>query len=191
MSTSPVVLILGSGSNVGKHVAQAFAAKGYKVALASRSLKGEDSTADRVHISSDFADPESVIRTFSKVKELLGVPSVVVYNGNTVVEKVDPHTDILEAAAATLNDGKHPLALPWTDFSRGLAINTTSAYVAAQQAALGFAQLPHSASKTFIYTGNILNTKTIPVFLDLGVGKTATAYIIESASICYSDRGFK
>jgi NAD(P)-dependent dehydrogenase (short-subunit alcohol dehydrogenase family) len=80
-STSPVVLILGSGSNVGNHVAQTFAEKGYKVALASRSLKEEDSRPDRVHISSDFSDPQSVIKTFSKVRESLGVPSVVVYNG--------------------------------------------------------------------------------------------------------------
>ena len=80
-STAPVVLILGSGANVGKHVAQTFAAKGYKVALASRSLKEEDSTADHLHITSDFSDPESVIKTFAKVKALLGSPSVVVYNG--------------------------------------------------------------------------------------------------------------
>lgn len=38
-STTPVILILGSGPNIGQHLAQAFAAKGYKVALASRSIK--------------------------------------------------------------------------------------------------------------------------------------------------------
>ncbi|KAJ5137202.1 short-chain dehydrogenase [Penicillium atrosanguineum] len=41
----------------GQHVAQAFAAKGYKVALASRSLKEETSNADQVHISADLLDP--------------------------------------------------------------------------------------------------------------------------------------
>ncbi|KAJ5144743.1 hypothetical protein N7448_002135 [Penicillium atrosanguineum] len=173
--TAPVVLILGSGSNVGNHVAQTFAAKGYQVALASRSLKEEDSTADHLHISSDFSDPESVIMTFSRVRELLGTPGVVVYN----------------AAAATFNDANDPLALPLTNFARDLTINTTSAFAAAQQAALSFTDLPDSASKTFIYTGNILNTKTLPVFLDLGVGKSATAHVIESAAKAYSDRGFK
>lgn len=83
VNTSPVILILGSGPNIGKHVARAFAAKGYKVAQASRSLKEADSTADQVNISSDFSDPESIIKTFSKVKSLLGLPSVVVYNGKT------------------------------------------------------------------------------------------------------------
>jgi hypothetical protein len=72
-----------------------------------------------------------------------------------------------------------------------LIVNTASPFVAAQQAALGFAQLPESASKTFIYTGNILNTTVIPPLLDLGVGKSATAHIIQSAAAAYKDRGFK
>ena len=80
-STSPVLLILGSGANIGQHVARTFAAKGYKVALASRSLKTQDSSADQLHIASDLADPESVAGVFSKVKASLGQPSVVVYNG--------------------------------------------------------------------------------------------------------------
>lgn len=80
-NASPVILILGAGPNIGKHVARAFASKGYKVALASRSLKEADNTGEQVNISSDFSDPESVIKTFSKVKSLLGSPSVVVYNG--------------------------------------------------------------------------------------------------------------
>lgn len=81
---SPVLLILGSGSNIGQHVARAFAAKGYKVALASRSLKEEGSTVDQVNISSDLSNPESVIGVFSKVKASLGLPSVVIYNGKNV-----------------------------------------------------------------------------------------------------------
>jgi NAD(P)-dependent dehydrogenase (short-subunit alcohol dehydrogenase family) len=80
-STSPVVLILGAGSNVGKHVARAFASKGYKVALAARSLKEADDTPDQINIPSDLSDPDSVVRTFAKAEEKLGVPSVVVYNG--------------------------------------------------------------------------------------------------------------
>jgi len=174
-STSPVILILGSGPNVGQHVARAFAAKGYKVALASRRLKEEDSTMDQVNISSDLSDPDSVIGVFSKVKALLGLPSVVIYN----------------AGAATRNDAKNPLSLPLVDFTRDLNINTISAFVAAQQAVLGFEQLPDSASKTFIYTGNILNTTTMAPLMDLGVGKSATAHIIESAATAYIDRGFK
>jgi NAD(P)-dependent dehydrogenase (short-subunit alcohol dehydrogenase family) len=80
-SSSPVLLILGAGSNVGQSVAKAFAAKGYKIALVSRSLKEEESTEDQLNISADLLDPDSIIPIFSKVKESLGLPSVVVYNG--------------------------------------------------------------------------------------------------------------
>lgn len=86
MSTSsPVVLILGSGPNVGSSVARGFAAKGYKVALVSRSLKEGDSTADQVSIPADLSDPDSVIAAFSKVKASLGLPSVVIYNGRPLL----------------------------------------------------------------------------------------------------------
>lgn len=66
-----------------------------------------------------------------------------------------------------------------------------SAFIAAQQAALGFKHLPDSAFKTFIYTGNLLNTTTMAPLLSLGVGKSATAHIIECASKAYSNEGFK
>ncbi|KAJ5994688.1 short-chain dehydrogenase [Penicillium waksmanii] len=174
-STTPVILILGSGPNIGQHVAQAFTAKGYKVALASRSLKEEASNADQVHISADLSDPHSVKGIFSKVKASLGLPSVVVYN----------------ASAGAPNNPADPLSIPLADFSRDLHVNTTSAFVAAQQAALSFERLPDHSSKTFIYTGNILNETTIASLLDGGVGKSATAHIIRSAAAAYSDKGYK
>ena len=79
--TSPILLILGSGPNIGQHVARAFIAKGYKVALTSRKSKEEDNSKDQVNISSDLSNPDAVAGVFSKVKSLLGIPSVVVYNG--------------------------------------------------------------------------------------------------------------
>jgi hypothetical protein len=100
-------------------------------------------------------------------------------------------SDSREAAAATFNDAKNPLGLSLTDFTHDMNVNTTSAFVAAQQAVLAFEQLPESASRTFIYTGNILNTTTMGPLLDLGVGKSATAHIIQSAAKAYQDKGFK
>jgi NAD(P)-dependent dehydrogenase (short-subunit alcohol dehydrogenase family) len=81
MSYQKVALVLGSGPNVGLHVSRAFAAKGYKVALASRSSKTEESASDLVHFQVDLSDPSSVPELFTKVKDSLGTPSVVVYNG--------------------------------------------------------------------------------------------------------------
>ncbi|KAJ5226099.1 hypothetical protein N7468_007324, partial [Penicillium chermesinum] len=174
-TTSPVILILGSGPRIGQHVAKAFSAKGYKVALASRSQKKEDSQTDQLHIAADLSDPHSVKDVFSNVEERLGLPSVVVYN----------------AAAAIFNSPDDPLAVSLDDFTRNFSINTTSALVAAQQAASSFARLPSNSSKTFIYTGNILNDTPIANLFDVGVGKTATAYIIRAAATAYSIKGFK
>lgn len=82
MSTaSPIVLILGAGSRIGASVATRFAAKGYQVALASRSASEANNTANQIHIQSDFSDHSSVVNVFAQVKSLLGIPSVVVYNG--------------------------------------------------------------------------------------------------------------
>ena len=78
---SPVVLILGAGSNVGHHVTKAFRDKGYRVALAARSVKESDNTAEQVYLPSDFSHPDSVAKAFSKLKGSLGIPSVVIYNG--------------------------------------------------------------------------------------------------------------
>lgn len=80
-TTSPVILILGAGSRIGKSVAKTFAAKGYKVALASRTASEANNTADEIHIQSDFADLGTVANAFAQVKTKLGIPSVVVYNG--------------------------------------------------------------------------------------------------------------
>lgn len=71
-------------------------------------------------------------------------------------------------------------------------VNTTSALVAAQQAALGFAQLPPSASRTFIFTGNCMNEKiVIAPLMDAGMGKSATSHMILTAATVYADQGFK
>ena len=91
-ANSPVALILGAGSNIGQHVARAFASQGYKHALAARSLKEEDSTAEEMKICSDFSDPESVVKAFAKVEAQMGIPSVVVYNGmrNDLLSNLKP-----------------------------------------------------------------------------------------------------
>jgi NAD(P)-dependent dehydrogenase (short-subunit alcohol dehydrogenase family) len=173
--SSPIVLILGAGSNVGQHVARAFAAKGYKIALAARTVRESDNTSEQINVPSDFADPDSIVTAFAKVKASLGVPSVVIYN----------------ASAGKPNDAKNPLSLPLAQLNNDFTINTASAFVAAQQAVLGFEQLPASASRTFIFTGNVLNTTIIAPLLSAGVGKSATAHIIQNAASAYADRGYK
>lgn len=82
MSVTPkVILIFGAGPRVGAGIAEAFANKGYKVAHASRKPNAPVDGVNQVHVPCDLSDPESVPSVFSKTRELLGVPSVVVYNG--------------------------------------------------------------------------------------------------------------
>ncbi|CRG90358.1 hypothetical protein PISL3812_07402 [Talaromyces islandicus] len=78
--TSPVILILGTGPNIGEAVARTFASKGYKAALAAGHSRGPDSTDNQLHITSDFANPDDAAHAFTRVKQVLGIPSVVVYN---------------------------------------------------------------------------------------------------------------
>ena len=78
---SKIILILGSGPNIGSHLARTFSSKGYKVATASRSPPKIDDGVD-LHVTVDLAKPETVPGVFEKVrKELGGEVSVVVYNG--------------------------------------------------------------------------------------------------------------
>lgn len=80
MSYQKVALIVGSGPNIGQSVANAFAAKGYKVALASRNAKKADN-AEQSSFQVDLSVPSTVPDLFKQVKEQVGTPSVVIYNG--------------------------------------------------------------------------------------------------------------
>lgn len=80
MST-PVLLVLGAGSGIGLSVAKAFAAKGYKVALAARSIQDGVGEDGYLRVQVDLANTEAVRTVFAKVRETLGIPTVVVYNG--------------------------------------------------------------------------------------------------------------
>lgn len=82
MSSPPVLLLFGCGSNIGASVAEAFKSQGYYLALVSRSIDEETSTVTELHIQADLSDTSAVPNIFEKVKEKFGTPpSVVVYNG--------------------------------------------------------------------------------------------------------------
>ncbi|CAF3528176.1 unnamed protein product [Fusarium graminearum] len=172
---SPVILILGYGANIGQSVARKFSSQGYRVAVAARSVKEADSTDTQLNIPSDFTKTNDIVNAFDKVKKEFGTPSVVVYN----------------ASAGNFSPAKDPFDLPLEDFNNNVTINIRSAFVAAQQAVAGFAQLPDSASRTFIYTGNVLNVAMLPQFLAAGIGKSGAAHMIWNASAAYKERGYK
>jgi NAD(P)-dependent dehydrogenase (short-subunit alcohol dehydrogenase family) len=82
MSTStPVLFILGAGPGIGQSVAEAFAAKGYKVALAARSLQEGLGDDGYLRLKLNLTKPEDIEAAFARVTKTFGIPSVVVYNG--------------------------------------------------------------------------------------------------------------
>ena len=96
-----------------------------------------------------------------------------------------------EAATSSPSNKQDPLSIPLDGFAESLNVNTVSALAAALEAAKSFATLPASASRTFIYTGNVLNVAILPKFLSQGVGKSGAAHMIWAASAAYKDRGYK
>ncbi|KAI9703433.1 MAG: hypothetical protein M1820_005906 [Bogoriella megaspora] len=177
MAARPVVLILGAGPRIGTSVAENFASNGYQVAVASRS--GNKITESSLSFEADFTKPNSIPALFDEVKaKFHASPSVVVYNAAGFTKP--PNNDSI-------------FSTPTESVVSDLNINTVSAYVAAQQAVLGWETLPAETKKTFIYTGSILNVSIVPIplMLDLGMGKSASAFWIGLADTTYSARGFR
>lgn len=95
------------------------------------------------------------------------------------------------AAAAHFVPAEDPLKLSATDLQADTVVNVGSALVAAQQAIAGWAELPASVSKSFVYTGNFLNFEIMPALLANGIGKSAAAHLIKVASAAYADKGYQ
>ncbi|KAF4955911.1 hypothetical protein FSARC_11726 [Fusarium sarcochroum] len=173
--TSRVALIFGAGANIGASVSKAFKAKGYKIALASRSQKPENSTADELHIPMDCADTDSVSQTFVKVRSVFGQPNVVIYN----------------TYAGVNNNPNDVFEVPLDFFKWSGAVNIFGAYAAAQEAVKGWQEFPRSSKPTFIFTGNCANVAPFPSIMTLGVGKAGAAAFVEVAATAYKDKGYK
>ena len=77
---NPILLILGAGNRVGLLTASYFAQRGYRVAVVSRSISAAENPG-YLTINADLADPGTVGTVFTTVREKLGEPNVIVYNG--------------------------------------------------------------------------------------------------------------
>jgi len=175
--TRSIVLILGSGANVGRSVARKFAADGYLVAISARSLENGTSPEGYITIKADYSHRDTIPAVFDNLKAIAGIPNVVIYNA---VSLTRPPPDEL-------------LSIPIGSIERDLWVNTFSPLLAAQHAVQGFEELPATAKKVFIYTGNILNSTVLPVpeFFTLGITKAASAYWVGASDLNYSKRGFR
>ncbi|KAK1060372.1 hypothetical protein LTR74_011915 [Friedmanniomyces endolithicus] len=173
--SKPIAFIIGAGKNIGASTTKALQAKGYRVARAARTINPDDSKGDDLFLKCDLTKPETVSSLFAALRKSWGEPSVVIYNA--AAAHFTPKTDTFSASLS--------------DFVSDMSVNTVSAYVAIQEALAGFNTLPPSASKAFLYTGNILNLEPILGLQTCGAGKSATAHLIQVASLTYRERGLK
>jgi NAD(P)-dependent dehydrogenase (short-subunit alcohol dehydrogenase family) len=98
----------------------------------------------------------------------------------------------LIASYRVLRNAEDPLSsISIDEVNDEFAVNVLSPLFAVQEAIKGFKQLPKSASKTFIYTGNILNLVVKSDALIFGMTKATAAKMIRSATGTYAKRGFK
>lgn len=191
MSTA---LIIGAGQRVGQAVADAFAKAGYNVAVASRSGKV---SGDYKHFSFDATKPESAADLFAEVRESVGIPSVVIYNGQHPPKQYSCiYTDIRLAygAAYGFKKGK-PVDVQ--GFNADMHVNATTPFTSAMEAIKGFEELKSNGKlgpegATFIFTGNILNDTAAPGFLAFAMQKAASAVMIKNLALVeYKDEPFK
>ncbi|KAI2643232.1 NAD(P)-binding protein [Xylaria nigripes] len=173
------VLIIGAGPVVGQASAAAFASAGYKVAVASRTQRLDSS---KFHFFQfDASDPTKVPALFEKVREAIGVPSVVIYNACAVPESS-------QLAAIDIDT---PEA-----FAKRMNVNAVSPAVVAHEAVKGFLQLESEGKLgpgggTYMFTGNVLNERAVPGFLTLGLGKNSSAALIKYLALTsYNDKPF-
>ncbi len=83
-----VAVVVGVGAGLGAALARRFA-QGYRVALVARSSEVTQGVAQEIHraggvalpLQSDATDPAAVARAFGHIREKLGAPDVLIYNG--------------------------------------------------------------------------------------------------------------
>jgi NAD(P)-dependent dehydrogenase (short-subunit alcohol dehydrogenase family) len=178
MTSKPVLLVLGAGANIGKALAAKFSSAGYGIALVSRSTLEGTTPEGYLGIKVDLSDPSTIPSVFAKVKSALGTPNTIIYNAANV---------------SPPPDSGNLFSLPLETFQRDLNIMNSTAFAAAKEAVDGFDTLPEHVRKTFIYTGNCLNTKILPVpsLVTLGVGKASAAYWVGLANLSFASKGYR
>lgn len=173
MSSTPVLLLFGAGANTGVATAKKFAKEGYKVAAVTGHPTEELKETAHLILPAVWTDPSSIEAVFETVTKELGTPHVVIYNSyDGQMVSVD-----------------NPLTVSAARLTEILAVTVVSAYTAARLAVKGWSTLPASASKVYLYTGNMQITQLFPGVHTLGMGKNAAAYFIEMAASAYQKAG--
>ncbi|MGH8149393.1 MAG: SDR family oxidoreductase [Steroidobacteraceae bacterium] len=119
-----VAMVTGAGSGIGRAVALAFLADGYRVTLAGRRAESLAETAalagaaaaNALAVTADVTDPVSVQALFAKTREIFGRLDVLFNNAG------------VSAPAVPLED------LPYAQWTNVIATNLTGAFLCTQEA---------------------------------------------------------
>jgi NAD(P)-dependent dehydrogenase (short-subunit alcohol dehydrogenase family) len=193
------IFILGAGPRIGWAVAEKFKAGGYKVAIGSRRPDmAKVKTEGFLPVSVDLTSVQSVEEAFVKVTNELGIPNVVVYNGNldtlfSSLPECNMLTFPLPAANLTFpSDPTDPFgSIAPQAFIDDTAINVTGAYVSMREAVNGFKKLTAEIPKVFMATGNVLPFYPAPIGFTLGAGKASLTHLINVGVQVYSSQNFR
>lgn len=122
--TRKIALVTGAGSGVGRAVALALAADGYRLALAGRRAEPLESLAEQIRadggealaVSTDVRDPASVDALFTAIEEVYGRLDVIFNNAG------------VNAAAVPMDE------LPVQDWLDVINTNVTGVYLCSRAA---------------------------------------------------------
>ena len=104
MSTSGLLVVVGSGPGIGSATASLFASNGFNIALMSRSaerLKEDQARVSKANskiecnvFPADVADSSALKRALNQIHESMGPPEVVLFNtariAPTTIGETDP-----------------------------------------------------------------------------------------------------
>jgi NAD(P)-dependent dehydrogenase (short-subunit alcohol dehydrogenase family) len=180
MAPAPLVLILGSGKNIGAGLATRFASAGYSVAVVSRSGPASPAidTNGYLQVRADLNNTTEVRSVFATVKaHFKTVPRVVIYNAATITLQSDP---------------SNFFSIPAENLNADLGLMVTSPFVAAAEAVSAWTEAGIKDGR-FIYTGNqqARNVLNIPALVTLGVAKSAGYHWVLLADMFYKRSGWR
>jgi hypothetical protein len=94
-------------------------------------------------------------------------------------------TSVIAYSSTFAPDPSNPFSVSPQDLAKDIAVNTTSAYVAASCFASLPPPPPPSPTPVFIFTGNMTFSILVPELASLGTGKNGTYYFMELAAATY------